>query len=269
VSKRFGGFFPESQPIKVENGLRARTAKGAIGSSWWSKRFIGIMESFGMGSRLTRGRAYARKGQVVSLDIEPGLVSVVVQGSSPRPYSVRIAVVAFDDEQWAEIQEAMNQDQWFVASLLDGQMPEDIEPLFASLGLSLFPARQREMRMQCSCPDSAVPCKHLAAAFYILAERFDEDPFSILAWRGRTREELMGGLESDSEEGEELQETDGVPLEQSLDSFYSAGHYSQARVVPQGTGLLIDQVPVTGLKVGTKSVESVLRPIYRTLRGDQ
>ena len=42
--------------------------------------------------------------------------------------------------------------------------------------------------MRCSCPDSEVPCKHLAATFYLLAEAFDEDPFLILRWRGRDRE---------------------------------------------------------------------------------
>lgn len=268
MSKKFGGFFPESQPLKVDNGLRARSARGAIGSTWWSKRFIGIMESFGMGSRLTRGRAYARKGQVVSLQIEPGQVLAVVQGSSPRPYSVRITLPVFTDSQWDKLEDVMNQDQWFVASLLDGQMPEDIEPLCASLGLSLFPSNQRELRMHCSCPDSAVPCKHLAASFYILAEQFDENPFSILAWRGRSREQLLGALEDGTETSQEAEETAGISLEESLEDFYLAGHFSTAPVIAKGTGLLIDQVPATDLKLGNQNVESALRPIYRAIRGD-
>ncbi|UGT92070.1 SWIM zinc finger family protein [Mycobacterium ostraviense] len=79
-----------------------------------------------------------------------------------------------------------------MATLLAGEMPEDIEDVFGTLGLSLFPTTARELSLDCSCPDRAVPCKHLAATFYLLAESFDEDPFAILAWRGREREDLLG-----------------------------------------------------------------------------
>ena len=66
-------------------------------------------------------------------------------------------------------------------------MPDDIEDVFAGVGLSLFPASAGELSLDCSCPDWEVPCKHLAATFYLLAESFDDDPFRILAWRGRPR----------------------------------------------------------------------------------
>jgi hypothetical protein len=66
-------------PRAVENGLKARSSRGAIGESWWSRRFLDVLESFAMGSRLTHGRTYARKGQVISLDVLPGQVRVTVQ----------------------------------------------------------------------------------------------------------------------------------------------------------------------------------------------
>ena len=74
----------------VEGGLKARSARGSIGSTWWSRRFIDVLESLAIGGRLTRGRAYARKGQVISLDVTPGEVTASVQGSQARPYRVRI-----------------------------------------------------------------------------------------------------------------------------------------------------------------------------------
>lgn len=270
MRKDFGGFYPDSKPLAVDNGLKARSTRGAIGSSWWSKRFIAILDGFGMGSRLQRGRAYARKGQVISLDITPGLVTAQVQGSTPRPYSVQISLGIFRDAQWEAVQQVLNQDAWFVASLLDGQMPEDIERVFEAAGLSLFPAGRRELSMRCSCPDSAVPCKHLAAAFYLLAERFDEDPFSILAWRGRDRDALLGSLHAPeevagaSEPGD--QEGAGTPLEESLEGFYQSGPAPAPRAEALGSGLLIDQLPATGVKVRSKALEDVLRPVYQRLR---
>ena len=83
---------------------------------------------------------------------------------------------------------------WYLAKLLAGEMPDDIEDVFAGVGLSLFPASAGELSLDCSCPDWEVPCKHLAATFYLLAESFDDDPFRILAWRGRPREDLLDNL---------------------------------------------------------------------------
>ena len=73
-------------------------------------------------------------------------------------------------------------------------MPAEIEQVFADAGTPLFPALGRDLTMDCNCPDRAVPCKHLAAVCYVLAEAFDDDPFAMLAWRGRTRAELLAAL---------------------------------------------------------------------------
>src|SRR5262245_12260028 len=81
---------PQSRPRAVDGGLKARSARGAIAQTWWSERFIEVLEEIGLGSRLQRGRNYARRGQVISLDIDAGLVSARVQGSRAKPYRVRI-----------------------------------------------------------------------------------------------------------------------------------------------------------------------------------
>jgi uncharacterized Zn finger protein len=180
--------------IPVENGLKARSARGAIGESWWARRFIDVLESFALGTRLTRGRAYARKGQVVSLDILPGAVAAEVQGSRPTPYDVSIRFKPLPELVWAKVEIALAEQAFYTAKLLSGEMPPGIEAVFASAGAQLFPKAIRDLVMRCSCPDATVPCKHLAATFYLLAEAFDADPFQILAWRGRLREQLLGRL---------------------------------------------------------------------------
>ncbi|OZV84535.1 hypothetical protein CA850_01400 [Micromonospora echinospora] len=191
AERRFADYGP---PRRVTGGLRARSSRGAIGQSWWSRRFVEVLESFALGTRLTRGRAYARAGQVLALDVAPGAVTAVVQGSRPRPYQVRIELARFPEPVWTRLEEALAAQAFFSARLLAGDLPGELEELFTSVGAPLFPAGVGELDQHCSCPDVAVPCKHLAATFYLLAEAFDADPFRLLHWRGRSRAELLDRL---------------------------------------------------------------------------
>jgi uncharacterized Zn finger protein len=181
-------------PIAVEGGIRAQSTRGAIGESWWSKRFITVLESFPIATRLARGRAYARKGQVLSLTVTAGLVRASVQGSRPEPYSVAIGLPVLTPATWQVVETRLAGQALFVARLLSGEMPAAIEQVFAEAGAPLFPTTSSQLTMECSCPDASVPCKHIAATFYLLAESFDADPFQILAWRGRDRSTLLSRL---------------------------------------------------------------------------
>ncbi|MEH1169509.1 SWIM zinc finger family protein [Micromonospora sp. CPCC 205539] len=187
-------FADYGRPRKVDGGLRARSARGAIGRSWWSRRFLEVLESFALGTRLTRGRSYARAGQVLRLDIAPGLVSAAVQGSRAQPYQVSIKLTPFPAALWARVEEELAGQAFFSARLLAGDLPDELEELFVAAGAPLFPADVDELTQRCNCPDFAVPCKHLAATFYLLAEAFDADPFELLHWRGRARAELLDRL---------------------------------------------------------------------------
>jgi uncharacterized Zn finger protein len=181
-------------PRRVEGGIKARSSRGAIGESWWSQRFLAVLESLALGSRLSRGRSYARRGQVLALVIEPGQVSATVQGSRVDPYSVTIGLATLGEPAWRRVEAALADQAIYGARLLAGEMPHEIEEVFAAAGTPLFPTRSNQLRMRCSCPDWEVPCKHLAATFYLLAEAFDDDPFEILHWRGRDRATLLDTL---------------------------------------------------------------------------
>lgn len=228
-------FYEPTRPMPVKNGLKARSRRGQIGETWWSKRWIGVLESFDMGSRLGRGRSYARQGQVVSIDIEKGVVTAKVQGSRPRPYSIEIKLQPLSEKDWDKVTDAMAAQAVFAARLLSGEMPQNIEEAFGKARLSLFPTSIKELSTDCSCPDWANPCKHIAAVYYLLAERFDEDPFLIFKLRGRTKEEIISALRkkrSDQSAGADtasLAEADSspvetvAPLEECLDTFWQAG----------------------------------------------
>lgn len=258
---------PPAKPRPVADGIRARSRRGAIAQTWWSERFIAVLESLGVGARLQRGRTYARKGQVIDLTIEPGAVSAWVQGTRARPYRVRIAVTPFDKSAWARVTEELARDAWYIARLLAGEMPEDIEDAFASVGLSLFPASAGALSLDCTCPDWSVPCKHIAAAFYLLAESFDEDPFGILAWRGRTRADLLetlAALRTGTYPVDRPADAEHVvPLIECLDSFFALQAPLPCRMpIAAPSDALLDQVPPTKLMVGGHGLVEVLRAAY-------
>mgnify|MGYP000679506972 CR=1 FL=1 len=224
----YWGYFPKSKPIPVKNGIKAHTKRGQFGEHWWAQRWIEVLESFGWDNRLRRGRTYARKGQVLGIDIQLGRINARVQGSRRTPYSVRIKIMPLTDKQWELAIDAIAQQALFAAQLFSGEMPPEIEQAIRSAGVSLFPTSM-DIDMQCSCPDWAVPCKHIAAVYYLLAEEFDRDPFLLFKLRGCTREHLMtalrarraaGASDEDENWAEEDLEEEIVPLEDSLAHFW-------------------------------------------------
>jgi len=297
-------FPPASRPIRVEGGIKARSARGAIGESWWSRRFIAVLESFALGSRLTRGRSYARAGQVLSVSVEPGLVTASVQGSRSTPYKVKVALKPFSAAAWAKIEVRLAGQALYSAHLLAGHMPPEIEEVFAAAGAPLFPAALRDLTMSCNCPDFAVPCKHLAATFYLLAEAFDTDPFEILHWRGKKREDLLArlrelraGEDAPSAEGRAsrrpkkstsdgaaatappsmgppvgaavaLADLTSAPLADSTDRFWlpPVPLPSPPATLDNEPDLLLRQLPPPGPKLGGPELTEALRPAYERFR---
>ena len=123
-----------------------------------------------------------------------GLVKAKVQGSRSAPYKVEIRLPVLGEAEWMSVEKAMAEQALFLAQLLAGEMPTEIESAFRAANLSLFPAGARELATECSCPDWANPCKHIAATYYILAEAFDQDPFLLFQWRGREPKKLQEQL---------------------------------------------------------------------------
>jgi len=263
-------WYPTTRPLPAD-GLKARSTRGQIGQTWWSQRFIEVLEAMGMGSRLQRGKNYARRGQVISLEVAPGLVSAQVQGSRARPYRVRIGIAAFDKGQWSQIEGALAENALYAAALLACEMPSDIEGVFDAVGLALFPSKARELSLDCSCPDGAVPCKHLAATFYLLAEAFDEDPFVILAWRGRERDELLENLAAarTGRPAADRVEPKGPDLADCLDSFFlRQNDIPVSRPPVSASTALLDELPAVAVTVRGRGLAELLRPGYAGLGGD-
>jgi uncharacterized Zn finger protein len=277
-----GGFPPPAKPRAVDGGLVARSARGAIGEHWWSRRFLEVLESFALGSRLTRGKNYARRGQVISLDVSPGVVTASVQGSRRTPYKVSIALPAFSELVWAKVEVTLAEQAIHSARLLAGEMPHDLEEVFQAAGAPLFPQRAKDLTLSCSCPDWEVPCKHLAATFYLLAESFDDDPFAILLWRGRSREALLSRLRElrGGDTAYLVEEMAAPPAESPrvgammalADVTVGDGDFWTGTPTPAlpvqaelPADLLLRQLPVPGALLGGPAFVTYLSPLFAVL----
>jgi uncharacterized Zn finger protein len=297
MNDRYFPWADASGPIAVEGGIKAKSKRGAIGERWWSRRFIEVLESYGagMGGRLQRGKNYARRGQVLEFSLAAGKVAARVQGSRPRPYQVTITVAPLTTAQWDEVESRLAAQALFRARLLAGEMPAEIEQVFADAGTPLFPASARDLAMNCNCPDWGVPCKHVATVCYLLAEAFDDDPFAMLAWRGKARADLLAALRGKGAgraaglapsdrparalEGESpalaaLADVTGRAIEESLADFWSPG-LSQARLraVPPSPvtppDLLLRICDPPPLEVRGQSLRDLLAPAYVRLAGER
>ena len=274
-----------ARPIRVEGGIKARSKRGAIGEQWWSQRFIAVLESGGIGGRLARGRSYARAGQVLDFKLSQGKVTAQVQGSRPRPYQVHIQVLPLTKKQWKRVLAALASQALFRAKLLAGEMPHEIEDVFAEAGTPLFPRLASDLDMRCSCPDWGVPCKHLAAVCYVLAEEFDRDPFAMLAWRGQARDELLAALRElqaarsgtapDPGAVAQLLDTPAAPLAESLADFWSPRlspgrlRALSAPAVPSAPDLLLRMFPPPPVPVRGQDLAEILTPAYHRLAADE
>jgi len=219
-------YFKPTKPKVAKDGIKVRSKSGSFAKNWWAQRWIASLERLIDSGRLTRGRSYARKGQVLSIEETEGGIAARVQGSRKTPYKVKIQIAHLTDAQWDKIFDALAEQAIFSAQLLAGEMPQDIEQAFETAHVSLFPSKRNDLQTNCSCPDYANPCKHIAATHYILGERFDEDPFLIFRLRGRNQEQVMqalrqrraGDVESDQEITAESENI--IPLEAQLARFW-------------------------------------------------
>lgn len=194
-----------------------------LANQWWSQRFTAVLEGYGLGPRMERGRRYARGGRVQELLVKAGRLEARVQGSR----AARLG---------------------WTAQLLNGEVPRDLEEPFAAVGVPLFPRRWGDLQVRCGCPDDAVPCKHIAAVLYVFAQRLDEDPWLLLAWHGRDREQLLASLRCDAPEPPNA---DGLP------SWWPVG--LRARPAPR----LQPPDPLPGMDAG--EMERRLAGLYRQL----
>lgn len=212
----YNDYWPHYEPTRpVEaDGIKAKSQSGRFVKSWWADQWINALKRLMDSGRLGRGRSYARRGQVLEIDIKAGKVAARVQGSRPSPYKVSIELKPLSDKQWAKVLDTLAEQAIFAAQLLNEEMPNDIEQVFDQVKVSLFPQSQGDLSTKCSCPDWANPCKHVAAVYYLLGERFDADPFLLFELRGRSKAAIIAALRE--RRADAVRRAVGAPAQEAL-----------------------------------------------------
>lgn len=256
-----------------EHGIKIKKT----GTTWWGQRWVEALDrmSAEYANRLGRGRTYARAGRTHDLVVKAGAVTAKVTGSRPAPYKVTIKLKAFSDAQWEKVIVAMGAKAQFSSELLTGEMPKDIDDVFREAGISLFPNKESDLVTECSCPDWANPCKHVAATHYVLGEAFDRDPFLLFELRGRSKRNVLDALRSaraggaiDDDAHESVPNASTVTLEGVDSTNYDkpreplpALHLSFDE--PAVHGAVLQQLGTPAVWTATASPADLLTPVLR------
>jgi uncharacterized Zn finger protein len=174
---------PDMRPVVIEGGALVHT--------WWGKAWSGNLQKYAdYANRVGRGRSYVRHGAVLDLQISPGQVRALVQGSRRSPYAVTMKIKPISKSIWKQIRAACAGQLVSLQELLEGRFPKGLMELFTAKGSGLFPA-PKEIDFDCNCPDWAYMCKHVAATLYGIGTRLDEDPGLFFVLRKVKMEDLI------------------------------------------------------------------------------
>ena len=175
---------------------------GKYAKTWWGQRFIAALEDFTDSGRLQRGRSYSTDNRIKQWLLQKGKVEAKLRGNinpyfgvyKEPTYKVSVQMTHLSEAQWQKIIQKLTQRASFIARLLLNEVPENIETVFAEVGVHLLPNDYRDFKVACDCPDYEVPCKHIAGVCYRLAGQLDQDPFLLFEMRGLAPEKLLQQL---------------------------------------------------------------------------
>jgi len=218
-------------PRRIRHGLRLRSRDGVNVSSEMARWWLAAVEQAFDAEARSEGHAYARSGQIATMDFVDGRIDASVQGREARPYATVVDFGVFDAEKWDHLVALMAGEAVHVAKMLDNDITEPMRELFEEQGARLLPAAADELVCRCSCTDEG-RCKHAAAVCFLLAERFDQDPGLIFSIRGIPRSRLLerlrqvraiqthGVASAHADPHIPESEVPPVPLEESLETFW-------------------------------------------------
>ncbi len=184
---------PDINPVLIE-GTK-------IAKNWWGKAWNDNLERYSdYENRIGRGKSYLKNGMVLDLRIEEGIAAAIVQGSRIKPYDANIYIEPLKKKIWESIVKDCQGKIESLQELIEGKFPKELSELLTAKGKGLFPAPD-EIGFECSCPDWADMCKHIAAVLYGIGARIDNNPELLFTLRGVNIDELITkSVEKKSEE---------------------------------------------------------------------
>ena len=266
---------PASTPREVTGGIRLQSKRG--GTAWWTRRWLAALEAGAVGERYVQALDDARRGRVLELDVEVGVVSAHVQGTRRAPHEVAIRLAPIDQLTWLRIAEALAARGEARGELLARQMPESVEAVFRREDASLFPMLDDDLAITCTCEDWSTPCRHALAASLLVGEAMDADPLLVFKARGIEPALLMavvaGGAGSETEGatadegGVDATIVDPLPLDQErLSEAYVP--IVVALDVPPIDAPLVRILGAPPMWRGADSFELAMRRVYARVASD-
>ena len=229
-----------TNPRRVRGGVKLKLKPDEQPSSWITQRLLRVADEGASGSINREGLEYARAGQTKRLTIEGTLCEGIIQGRSDKPYKTELTLSQFSANDQEQIINAMADQMRYAAKLLAGELPSNIEDVFAPLDLRLFPTEPKDLSPTCSCPDWKEDepwCKHAVCLTALLAERLGNEPMEVFGLHGMPGQELIDGLRQKRALGVQgpgpapvlvphiqgLSDISSPPLEDQIDSFWTVG----------------------------------------------
>ncbi|MBN2534746.1 MAG: DEAD/DEAH box helicase [Spirochaetales bacterium] len=186
-----------------------------FGNTWWGNRFLHALNDIDFSNRLPRGQRYARNGSVRSIDINENHINARVQGRRPRPYKISINLSPFSPKEREKIENLIKENHYYISQFEIQVLPSELYEELLQIGINIFPSTWKDMNMYCSCPDMAVPCKHLAAVIYIIANEIDKNPFIIFNLH---KYDILGTFKQAGKTEEDIVSMDSL-LEEKPDKY--------------------------------------------------
>jgi uncharacterized Zn finger protein len=251
----------------------------------WGKQWIQSNLEIGRPFRMQRGIEYVKdERRIENLSISTGQIFATVQGTAPTPYRVKINFEPILDEGWKIILNELAKKTINLIELLEGFLPEDVITIFDENGYSLFPNASKGLNATCSCPDTAIPCKHIAAVILYIARVLDYNPFLLLELRGKSKSEILNELSlgqgvKSKNESEKVSTTSNIEFKFnvpkiSIVELSSEQKKSDSDIDDYNIGFtfrkpgkIIDTLENLGIpqNIENKAFEIVLRAIYRRI----
>lgn len=154
-------------------------ARKQYGTTWWGKQWLNALSGIDYSNRLPRGKTYANKGMAYDIQIKKNTITAKVRGSSRTPYRVKLAIPIFSSSEQNKIIQMVTDNPLLLSQLMNRELPAGLYKECILKNIKIFPRSWRDLNGSCSCPDHAVPCKHMAAVLYLMANEIDKNPFLV------------------------------------------------------------------------------------------
>ncbi len=160
------------------------TRNTSFGKTPWGQAWLRSLDKIDWENRLSRGATYARNGRVKSIKIQQNRIEAFVQGREYNAYRVGVVALPLQKRDITKLTKLIAGRSDLLSRILNRELPMELETLCEDAGIVLFPRSWKDLKLTCSCPDWAVPCKHLAAVLYLMANEIDKNPFMVFSLLG-------------------------------------------------------------------------------------